>query len=316
MIRETYTAEAEERLRDECDRIMARYPDGYERSALLPMLHLVQSEDGYVSPRGISLCADVLGLTRTEVSAVATFYSQYKRHPNGEYTVGVCTNALCAVMGGDTIFERVSEHLGIGHDETTADGRITLEEVECNAACDYAPVIVVNWEFFDNQTPTSAVALVDDILAGRPVHPTRGADQVVTFKEMSHVLAGFEDGLVDQGPAAGPASLLGLGIAHENDWTMPHPPGAADIDGRDGLAAYSADAFARASEDESQEADVDTAGEHGSSAERPATTPSDTEAETVTKSDQEAPTAGDDADGETTDSTSGTSDTSAQEDAK
>lgn len=316
MIRETYTAEAEERLRDECDRIMARYPDGYERSALLPMLHLVQSEDGYVSPRGISLCADVLGLTRAEVSAVATFYSQYKRHPNGEYTVGVCTNALCAVMGGDTIFERVSEHLGIGHDETTADGRITLEEVECNAACDYAPVIVVNWEFFDNQTPTSAVALVDDILAGRPVHPTRGADRVVTFKEMSHVLAGFEDGLVDQGPAAGPASLLGLGIAHENDWTMPHPPGAADIDGRDGLAAYSADAFARASEDESQEADVDTAGEHGSSAERPATTPSDTEAETVTKSDQEAPTAGDDADGETTDSTSGTSDTSAQEDAK
>ena len=316
MIRETYTAEAEERLRDECDRIMARYPDGYERSALLPMLHLVQSEDGYVSPRGISLCAVVLGLTRAEVSAVATFYSQYKRHPNGEYTVGVCTNALCAVMGGDTIFERVSEHLGIGHDETTADGRITLEEVECNAACDYAPVIVVNWEFFDNQTPTSAVALVDDILAGRPVHPTRGADRVVTFKEMSHVLAGFEDGLVDQGPAAGPASLLGLGIAHENDWTMPHPPGAADIDGRDGLAAYSADAFARASEDESQEADVDTAGEHGSSAERPATTPSDTEAETVTKSDQEAPTAGDDADGETTDSTSGTSDTSAQEDAK
>ena len=316
MIRETYTAEAEERLRDECDRIMARYPDGYERSALLPMLHLVQSEDGYVSPRGISLCADVLGLTRAEVSAVATFYSQYKRHPNGEYTVGVCTNALCAVMGGDTIFERVSEHLGIGHDETTADGRITLEEVECNAACDYAPVIVVNWEFFDNQTPTSAVALVVDILAGRPVHPTRGADRVVTFKEMSHVLAGFEDGLVDQGPAAGPASLLGLGIAHENDWTMPHPPGAADIDGRDGLAAYSADAFARASEDESQEADVDTAGEHGSSAERPATTPSDTEAETVTKSDQEAPTAGDDADGETTDSTSGTSDTSAQEDAK
>lgn len=316
MIRKTYTAEAEERLRDECDRIMARYPDGYERSALLPMLHLVQSEDGYVSPRGISLCADVLGLTRAEVSAVATFYSQYKRHPNGEYTVGVCTNALCAVMGGDTIFERVSEHLGIGHDETTADGRITLEEVECNAACDYAPVIVVNWEFFDNQTPTSAVALVDDILAGRPVHPTRGADRVVTFKEMSHVLAGFEDGLVDQGPAAGPASLLGLGIAHENDWTMPHPPGAADIDGRDGLAAYSADAFARASEDESQEADVDTAGEHGSSAERPATTPSDTEAETVTKSDQEAPTAGDDADGETTDSTSGTSDTSAQEDAK
>lgn len=89
------------------------------------------------------------------VSGVATFYTQYKRHPNGEYTVGVCTNTLCAVMGGDEIWDAVSGHLGVGHDETTADGRITLERVECNAACDYAPVVMANWEFFDNQTPLS-----------------------------------------------------------------------------------------------------------------------------------------------------------------
>ncbi|WP_324649523.1 NADH-quinone oxidoreductase subunit NuoE [Georgenia sp. H159] len=221
-----YASDVEGRLREEAAQIVARYPQA--RSALLPMLHLVQSEDGYVSARGITLCADILGLTRAEVSAVATFYTQYKRHPNGEYTVGVCTNALCAVMGGDIIYETVSQHLGIGHDETTEDGRITLEQVECNAACDYAPVVVVNWEFFDNQTPTSAVELVDELRAGRSVSPTRGAATVGTFKEISHVLAGFEDGRADEGPAAGPATLAGLTLSRENNWRAPAMGGQAD----------------------------------------------------------------------------------------
>ena len=215
----TYAPEVEERLRVEAAEIISRYPQA--RSALLPMLHLVQSEDGYVSARGIALCAEILGLTRAEVSAVATFYTQYKRHPNGEYNVGVCTNALCAVMGGDLIYETVSEHLGIGHDETTEDGKITLEQLECNAACDYAPVVMVNWEFFDNQTPASTVELVDQIRAGQPVTPTRGAATVGTFKEISHVLAGFEDGRADEGPAAGPATLVGLELARQRGWQAP-----------------------------------------------------------------------------------------------
>lgn len=217
----TYAPEVEERLRSEAAQITARYPKGHERSALLPMLHLVQSEDGYITADGITLCADVLGLTRPEVSAVATFYTQYKRHPNGDYTVGVCTNALCAVMGGDEIWETLEGHLGVGHEETTADGKITLERLECNAACDYAPVVMVNWEFFDNQTPSSALKLVDDLVAGNPVTPTRGPNQVPTFKQVSHTLAGFEDGLADQGPAVGEASLLGLREARKNDWTAP-----------------------------------------------------------------------------------------------
>lgn len=216
-----YSEAVETRLRAEAAQIVARYPQGHARSALLPMLHLVQSEDGYVSADGIALCADVLGLTRPEVSAVATFYSQYKRHPNGDYNVGVCTNSLCAVMGGDQIWEAVEGHLSIGHDETTPDGKITLERLECNAACDYAPVVMVNWEFFDNQTPESAIALVDDLIAGRPVAPTRGPNQIRTFKEISHLLAGFEDGLVDEGPGAGEASLRGLKIAQEKGWTAP-----------------------------------------------------------------------------------------------
>lgn len=217
----TYDPQVRERLVADAQQIIARYPQ--PRSALLPMLHLVQSEDGYVSPDGIQLCAEVLDLTAAEVSAVATFYTQYKRHPNGEYTVGVCTNTLCAVMGGDQIYSELSAHLGVGHDETTDDGKITLERVECNAACDFAPVVMVNWEFFDDQTPTSAKALVDDLSAGRDVVPTRGAASVCTFKQMSRVLAGFDDGRADEGVSAAGASLEGLRLAREKGWRAPEP---------------------------------------------------------------------------------------------
>ena len=96
-----------------------------------------------------------LGLTDAEVTAVATFYSMYRRTPTGTYLVGVCTNTLCAIMGGDAILEALENHLGVQPGQTTDDGQITLEHVECNAACDYAPVVMVNWEFFDNQTPSA-----------------------------------------------------------------------------------------------------------------------------------------------------------------
>jgi NADH-quinone oxidoreductase subunit E len=230
----SFSDDVRARLEADAQQIIARYP--VPRSALLPMLHLVQSEEGYVSPAGVAFCADLLGLTAAEVSAVATFYSQYKRHPNGTYTVGVCTNTLCAVMGGDAIYARLEEHLGIGHDETTEDGSITLEHIECNAGCDYAPVVMVNWEFFDQQTPSSAVELVDDLRAGRPARPSRGADSVAPFKEVSRVLAGFLDGRADEGVGAGPATLQGTLLAKRNGWTA--PGGAPDpAPGADGEKA-------------------------------------------------------------------------------
>lgn len=216
---EDYAPEALGRLQADAALIIAKYPQ--PRSALLPLLHLVQSVDGYITGRGVHFCADQLNLSTAEVSGVATFYTQYKRHPNGEYTVGVCTNTLCAIMGGDQIFDEVSEHLGIGHDETTDDGKITLERVECNAACDYAPVVMANWEFFDNQTPESSKALVDQLRAGQDVVPTRGAAKVCTFKQVSRVLAGFSDGRADEGIGAGGPSLEGLRVAHARDWVAP-----------------------------------------------------------------------------------------------
>jgi NADH-quinone oxidoreductase subunit E len=196
--------------------IAARYPEA--RSGLLPMLHLVQSVEGRVTPEGIEACAEILGISAAEVNGVATFYTMYKRKPVGDYHVGVCTNTLCAVMGGDLIFERLKDHLDVGNDETTEDGKITLEHIECNAACDYAPVMMVNWEFMDNQTPESAVQVVDDLRAGTEVHSTRGP-RLCTWREAERVLAGFPDDRADEGPAAGPASLAGLAIARENGWT-------------------------------------------------------------------------------------------------
>ena len=196
--------------------LMARYPQ--PRSALLPMLHLVQSVEGSVTAEGIERCAEILELSTAQVSGVATFYTMYKRRPMGEHHVGVCTNTLCAVMGGDAIFERLKNHLDVGNDETTADGKVTLEHIECNAACDFAPVLTVNWEFFDNQTPESAVELVDSLRAGEAVRSTRGAT-ITSWREAERVIAGFEDGRVDEGPTAAGASLAGLRIARENGWT-------------------------------------------------------------------------------------------------
>jgi len=210
-----------ESTRAEVSEIMARYPKA--RSALLPMLHLCQAEQGYVSPEAIALCAEELGLTKAEVGAVATFYTMYKRRPVGDYYVGVCTNTLCAVMGGDAIFASLTEHLGVGNDETTADGVLTLEHVECNAACDYAPVVMVNWEFFDNQTPDSAKELVDRLRAGDPPTPTRGAT-LGTWRQAARVLAGFPDGRADEGPAAGPATLVGLHLAQARGEGAPDAP--------------------------------------------------------------------------------------------
>ena len=236
------TADARARLLADAALIVARYPR--PRSALLPLLHLVQSEQGYVSSEGIELCAEVLGLTTAEVSAVATFYTQYKRHPVGDYAVGVCTNTLCAIMGGDQIFATLKEHLGVGHDETTPDGRVTLEHLECNAACDYAPVVMVNWEFFDNQTPQSAVELVDRLRAGSPPAPTRGAS-LCTFRQVSRVLAGFPDGRAGEGVAAGPATLAGLRLAEQlghNAFDGSAHGSAESGPGADGQAAQSAPA--------------------------------------------------------------------------
>ncbi|MEV7213909.1 NADH-quinone oxidoreductase subunit NuoE [Kitasatospora cineracea] len=225
-----YPPEVEARLAADARELIDRYPQS--RSALLPLLHLVQAEDGCVTPTGIRFCAEQLELTTAEVTAVATFYTMYRRRPAGEYHVGVCTNTLCAVLGGDRIFDELKQHLGIENNQTTEDGSVSIEHIECNAACDYAPVVMVNWEFFDNQTPDSAKQLVDQLRAGQEVRPTRGA-KLCSFKETSRILAGFADGRPganDESGAGGAPSLAGLRLAKGE--ALPGTPGTKVVSPR------------------------------------------------------------------------------------
>ena len=196
--------------------IADRYPT--RRSALMPMLHFIQSVDGRVSPRGVEVCAGIIGITPAQVSGVATFYTMYKRHRAGKHHIGVCTTSLCAVMGGDALMEVVERKLGIGDEQTTADGMFSLERIECNAACDFAPVMMVNWEFMDNMTPEKAEKLLDDLAAGREVRSTRGP-VITSWSDTEAVLAGLNDGKADEGPSAGEPSLRGVKMAADKGWS-------------------------------------------------------------------------------------------------
>ncbi len=224
----SYPPDVQARLEVDAKEIIGRYPNA--RSALLPLLHLVQAEDSYLTPAGLEFCGEQLELSGAEVAAVASFYTMYRRGPTGDYFVGVCTNTLCAIMGGDAIFDALTEHLGIGNDETTADGRVTLQHVECNAACDYAPVVMVNWEFFDNQTCASARELVDKLRSGEAPPPTRGAP-LCPFRQTERILAGFPDQRPDNGQGgAGAATLAGLRVAQQRGMAAP----AAEANGEGG----------------------------------------------------------------------------------
>jgi NADH-quinone oxidoreductase subunit E len=154
-------------------RLMGRYPE--QRSALLPMLYLVQAEHGYVSREGMGEVASLLGLSRAEVAAVATFYTMFKRRPCGEWLVSVCTNVSCALAGGQKIYDRVREALGEESTSITPDGLFTVEEVECLGACDGAPVIQVNYENYERINEEQTLQLIESLRAGTVPAPARGA---------------------------------------------------------------------------------------------------------------------------------------------
>ena len=214
----SFSDETRERARQ----IVARYPEGRERSALLPLLHLVQAEQGYVSPEGIGFCAEVLGITKAQVAAVATFYTMYKRKPTGDWLVSVCTNTMCGVLGGDEAYRALTEYLGVGHDGTTADGTITLEHAECLAACDYAPVMTVNYDFFDKVDADAALGVVKQLQNGQRPQPSRGT-RLCSFREIQLQLAGFADereGAVGEGPAGAP-TVAGNRLAQQYGVSVP-----------------------------------------------------------------------------------------------
>jgi NADH-quinone oxidoreductase subunit E len=173
------------------ERIVARYPT--RRSALVPLLYLVQSVVGWVPRQGMREVAELLGLTTAEVEAVATFYTMLKLHPCGRYVVSVCTNPSCALRGGRRLFDRARELLGPEAERVTEDGLFTLEEEECLAACDQAPVVAVNYLFYDRVTEEGLEHLVEEIRAGRVPPASRGGVPG-DLKEVSRTLAGLSGG--------------------------------------------------------------------------------------------------------------------------
>ncbi len=196
--------------------IVERYPK--PRSAVMPILHLVQSVDGQLTSDSIDMVAERVGITPAEVTAVASFYTMYSRRRLGRHHIGVCTNTLCAVLGGDALWAALTEHVGIGNHETTADGALTLERIECQAACTHAPVLTANWEFIDNVTIEGAKQIADTLQADGTVTSTRGPD-VRPLAEVQRVLAGFDDGLAGEGGAADAIMRAGTDHAAANPGT-------------------------------------------------------------------------------------------------
>jgi NADH-quinone oxidoreductase subunit E len=170
------------------DRLVAKYPDS--RSALLPLLYLVQSEVGWVPPQGLRDVAEILGLTTAEVEAVATFYTMVKLHPCGKYVLSICTNPSCALVGGRQLLERARDLLGAAsEDGVSDDGLLTLEEEECMAACDAAPVVAINYVYFDRVSEETLVEMIGGVRRGDVPEAARGGVPG-DLKAVSKLLAG------------------------------------------------------------------------------------------------------------------------------
>ena len=175
--------------RDAAQRLVDRYP--VARAALLPLLHLVQSDQGYVTDEGIAFCAEMVGLTKAEVGAVATFYTMFKREPVGDYLLSVCTNPTCKIAGAQTIYERYQDKLGGHHDDQTG---VSVEHAECLGICDAAPVVQVNYEMYGPLTVEQADDLIDKVRDGSPPPSNWSQEVPGTFKEVEWDLSGAADG--------------------------------------------------------------------------------------------------------------------------
>jgi len=165
--------------------IVGRYPEGRARSALLPLLYLAQGEHGFVSVQAMDAIAALLGLTRAEVQAVATFYTMFKRTKQGRWLVSVCTQPSCALAGGGDLFERVR---GLDGDV------VSVEEVECLCACDAAPVFSVNYDNYERMSVDDAVALVEVLAAGGDPPPAARGSAPLDFGAINREMAGAVEG--------------------------------------------------------------------------------------------------------------------------
>jgi NADH-quinone oxidoreductase subunit E len=173
-------------------KLMYRYPPGRERSALLPMLYLAQAEHGCVTNDAIGEIASLLGLTKAEVAAVSTFYTMFKRHPQGKWLVSICTQPSCTLAGANEIKARLEQDCGISCGGTTDDAMVSLEEVECLCACDGAPVVSVNYENYERIDAEKMAAIVQTLRAGGDPPPGARGEAPQDFAAVNRRMSGLE----------------------------------------------------------------------------------------------------------------------------
>jgi|SRR5690606_6373782 NADH-quinone oxidoreductase subunit E len=143
--------------------IIARYPEGKQKSALLPLLHLVQAQWGWVSPEAMDYVASLLDIQPIEVYEVATFYTMYHLQPVGKHVIEYCRTGPCCLMGGENVYDHLKKRLGIETGQTTPDGLFTLKEVECLAACGWGPVFQIREKYYMNLTPEKVDEIIDEL---------------------------------------------------------------------------------------------------------------------------------------------------------
>ena len=172
--------------------IVARYPQGRERSAIMPLLYLVQSVDGMVTRDGLREVGELLGITTAEVEAVASFYAMYRLHPTGTHLVNVCTNLSCMLRGAREVYDVALEAAGLARgQEVSDDGSFTVHEEECLGVCDFAPAVQVNVMNHDAVTPERMRELIERLRAGEVPAPSRG-QAFGSFRAACRALAGLE----------------------------------------------------------------------------------------------------------------------------
>lgn len=159
----TFSPELEARF----EKFLSKYPADRKRSAMIPMLIYAQDEIGSITDELIEEVARRTGVTPLQVSEVLTYYSMLHRKPLGKYHVQICTNISCLLVGGEELWDQACHKLGIGHKQATADGLISLEEVECIGACSWAPAIQINYDFYHDVTPAQLDKLIEGLQAGR-----------------------------------------------------------------------------------------------------------------------------------------------------
>jgi NADH-quinone oxidoreductase subunit E len=174
--------------------IIARYPR--VKSALIPVLHLAQEQDGYVSTEAMAHIAELMGLTAAEVYGTASFYEMFKFEPIGRYCVNICTNISCQLVGGWELLEHAEQTLGIKAGSTTPDQMFTLEDVECIAACTEAPALQVNYRYRNKVTPADFDALIAALRAGELV------EEIPPHGTLSRIRQGLPENWADTGRTA------------------------------------------------------------------------------------------------------------------